>query len=203
MEVPGRVGSVNVEVGQNFGTLVVGDHNIVQLAGVAASVVVAQGPAQVHRPTDIPGFLDRRVETARALAAVKPGAVLELVGVPKIGKTALARHAALAGAGDFRDGALLLPPGLAGARDVLQSLFEIFYLATPELAPSATRLREFLAAKTRWWSSTIASCLRATCRCCSMRRGTAPGSLRAPRRCWPMPQPASRSKDCRPTMHWP
>ncbi len=147
MEVPGRIGSVNVEVGQNFGTLVVGDHNIVQLAGVAASVVVAQGPAQVHRPTDIPGFLDRRVETARALAAVKPGAVLELVGVPKIGKTALARHAALAGAGDFRDGALLLPPGLAGARDVLQSLFEIFYLATPELAPSATRLREFLAAK--------------------------------------------------------
>ncbi len=147
MDVPGRIGSVNVEVGQNFGTLVVGDHNIVQLAGVAASVVVAQGPAQVHRPTDIPGFLDRRVETARVLVAVKPGAVFELVGVPKIGKTALARHAAQAGAGDFRDGALLLPPGLAGARDVLQSLFEIFYLATPELAPSATRLREYLAAK--------------------------------------------------------
>ncbi len=147
MEVPGRIGSVNVEVGQNFGTLVVGDHNIVQLAGVAARVVVAQSPAQVHRPTEIPGFLDRRVETARALGAFKAGAVLELVGVPKIGKTAMARHAALAGAGDFRDGALLLPPGLAGARDVLQSLFEIFYLATPELAPSATRLREYLAAK--------------------------------------------------------
>jgi len=76
-----------------------------------------------------------------------PAAYLNWSGPQRIGKTSLARHAALAGSSDFRDGALLLPPGLAGARDALQSLFEIFYVATPEMAPSATRLREYLAAK--------------------------------------------------------
>lgn len=145
--VPGQAGAISIEVGNNHGTLIVGHHNVVNLAGVAMPVLQPRVPADVHRPVEPEGFLDRRVETAQALAKLQPGSVVQVRGEPRIGKSFLLRHAATAAASSFADGALLLPPGLAGARDVLQSLFEMFWLSTPDSAPSTTRLRELLAGK--------------------------------------------------------
>ena len=147
MDVPGRVGEIHVNVGDNAGTLIVGDHNVVNLVGVAAPVLSARAPSGVHRPRDPEGFLDRRAETARALAALRAAAAVEVQGAPRIGKSFLLRHAAAAAADTFADGALLLPPGLAGGRDALQALFEMFWESTPPCAPSATRLRELLGDK--------------------------------------------------------
>lgn len=146
-DVPGQAGTISIEVGNNHGTLVVGHHNVVQLTGVSGPVLQPRAPADVHRPVEPEGFLDRRVETAQVMSGLHAGSAVEIHGVSRIGKSSLLRHAAAAAASSFPDGALLLPPGLAGSRDVLQSLFEIFWHSTPDSAPSATRLRELLAGK--------------------------------------------------------
>ena len=151
MTVPGFSGSMTFNVGTNYGVIFSGDHNKVVLQVAAPPSVTPRTPAAVHRPRSPEGFLDRRVETGTLLAALNDAlndAVrVDVSGPPRIGKSWFLQQAGDKAGAQFADGALFLPPGLKGAGDVLQSLFEMFYAAVPAIKPSATEMRERLADK--------------------------------------------------------
>lgn len=153
-------GDVTVQIGGNLtGQLIVGNHNrqeyhsyIYNVAhggvlNVAAAPVVQPRPLPIDlRPRPFAELLDRKTVLPLVQDALKSLLTVEIYGEAGFGKTALVRHLAhenqvVAG---FVDGIVYLPAHRQLSADLLQSLYDVFYEASPPFKPSYGQVQQAL-----------------------------------------------------------
>ncbi len=140
-------GEISGQVAVGIGNLQIGSMH----GGVVYQVAPAQRVRPRPRPTPIslrpppfPGLLDRTSEIDTAAAALGAGLPVEFHGPGGIGKTVLLRHLA------HRSPSVLPPDGVVylSARqplaDLLQSLYEAFYVSDVPFKPTETQIRHAL-----------------------------------------------------------
>lgn len=102
-------------------------------------------PPVLLRPRPVRGLVDRQADVAAALSAVESCLPVEIHGPPGIGKSTLLRHLANAAqAGTLPDGIVHLSVRQHMAEDVLQALFEAFYVCDTPFKPTAVQVRHLL-----------------------------------------------------------
>ncbi|MGH8931640.1 MAG: ATP-binding protein [Egibacteraceae bacterium] len=95
-------------------------------------------------PRRAQGFLDRTLETGRAIAAVAEGEPIEFCGPPGFGKSSLLRHLAHHPGLTVVGGVAHLPSRRQALDDLLQSLFGVFYECDTLYKPNGGALRHYL-----------------------------------------------------------
>ncbi len=146
---PGSLSAANISIhvgGDNQGAILVGDNNVVRqtihgavLVTNPEAVTIRLRSAPFIRPRSIGGFLGRTDEIRTADDAVASFAALNFHGGDGWGKSALLRH--LAHRFDQRMGLQGVVYDVAaghGVDDILQFLFDAFYVASADLAGRTT-----------------------------------------------------------------
>lgn len=158
---PVQNGDVSVNVGGNFsGNLVIGDgnqlHNYTYNVAHGGVLNVASAPTVRARstplavtPRPIPRLLDRQTVLPVLKKGLSQKLSVEVYAESGFGKTALMRH--LSHEADivqgFIDGVVYLPVGEQPAADLLQSLYDFFYEASPPFKPSYGQAQQALQIK--------------------------------------------------------
>ncbi|HNB37613.1 MAG TPA: ATP-binding protein, partial [Anaerolineales bacterium] len=143
----------NVEVnvqGNISGNLVIGNHNIVvnNPNGGVVNVVAPLPPAEPRtrpvnlRPRNFPGLLDRTTEMEVLTQAIGSSAPVSLFGESGIGKTSFLRRAAhQLDLKTFTDGAIYLSVRGIARDDILQLIYDSFYVSPSNHKPTDGELR--------------------------------------------------------------
>ncbi|HMZ08747.1 MAG TPA: ATP-binding protein, partial [Anaerolineales bacterium] len=143
----------NVEVnvqGNISGNLVIGNHNIVvnNPNGGVVNVVAPLPPAEPRtrpvnlRPRNFPGLLDRTTEMEVLTQSVGSSAPVSLFGESGIGKTSFLRRAAhQLDLKTFTDGAIYLSVRGIARDDILQLIYDSFYVSPSNHKPTDGELR--------------------------------------------------------------
>ncbi|MBN8582366.1 MAG: ATP-binding protein [Anaerolineae bacterium] len=143
--------NVDVKVQGNFsGNIVVGNHNIVVNNPNGGVVNIVAPPAKDEprtrpvslRPRNFQGLLDRTLETENFLTAVKTSMPVTVFGESGIGKTSLLRKVAhLPEADAFKDGVVYLSTREVARDDLLQNLYDSFFVSRAEHKPTDGEIR--------------------------------------------------------------
>ena len=98
------------------------------------------------RPKPFPNLLDRETETTTLVEALKSQQPVECTGVPGAGKTSLLRHLAHQPqlATSFPAGIVYFEVNKQSAADLLQSIFDAFYICDFPIKPNETEIRHYL-----------------------------------------------------------
>lgn len=139
--VPDRFG--HVEVGAvTGGTVIVGDHNNVQLVKITARPVKRQPISQL--PRSIPDPLIGRERDVQILqTAVEAGQLVQVWGASGVGKSALLRHLART-LPRGPEGVAYIEAGGRTADDLAQAIFDVSFDALDNYKPSLEVLKEHL-----------------------------------------------------------
>lgn len=146
--------NVDVKVQGNFsGNIVVGNHNIVVNNPDGGVVNIVASPAKDEprtrpvslRPRNFQGLLDRSPEIENFLNAVKSSTPVTVFGESGIGKTSLLRKAAhLPETNDFKAGVVYLSARDVERDDLLQNLYDSFFVSRAEHKPTDGEIRSKL-----------------------------------------------------------
>ncbi|MGD1897053.1 MAG: choice-of-anchor D domain-containing protein [Phormidesmis sp.] len=156
-----RLGDVSIDMGGDMsGSLVVGHGNQLHtytynvdhggVLNVAAPPTVRPRETPINlRPRPFPNLLDRHTVLLRVQDALVKSLPVEVHAEPGFGKTALMRHVAYRPeiATRFADGVVYLSAVRQLAADLLQSLYDAFYEASPTFRPSYGQLQQALKDK--------------------------------------------------------
>ena len=154
-----RAPAIDIRVaGDNTGTIVVGDHTTLVINEAAGAVILPlqlvettrRSDSSGLRPRPFPGLLGRLEEATHvrtALTAVPPVSV-DVSGAPGVGKTALLRHVCADSVLErsFADGVVFFD--VSGSRltgDLLQDLFEAFFVTDRPYKPDEAEFRRYLS----------------------------------------------------------
>jgi len=156
-----QAGDVSIKVGGNFsGNLVVGDGNQIHdytynvahggILNVASAPTIRprSGPLAIT-PRPLARLLDRTTVLPILRQSLSQKSPVELYAEPGFGKTALMQHISheVETVRGFTDGIVYLPVGSQPAADLLQSLYDLFYEATPPFKPSYGQVQQALQTK--------------------------------------------------------
>jgi len=158
------LGDVNVNIGGDMtGQLVIGNDNQLHsytynvshggVLNVAAAPTIQPRPTPLNiKPKPFAKLLDRQTVLPTLRETLGHKLPIELYAEPGFGKTALMRHLCHENqtTHPFTDGVVYLPVGHQPAADLLQSLYDLFYQASPPFKPSYGELQHSLNQKTRW-----------------------------------------------------
>lgn len=152
---------VNVRIGGDFnGQMIIGNdnqlyHYVYNVAhgGVlnvaTAPTIQPKSTPLVVKPKPLARLLDRQAVLSKVQTALNDHLTLELYAEQGFGKTALMQHIAHQDdfTEQFTDGVVYLPVGKQPAADLLQSLYDEFYEASPPFKPSYAQVRQALRDK--------------------------------------------------------
>jgi len=151
MSVPRNI-ELNVK-GNFSGNLVVGDHNIVvnNPNGGVVNIVAPPTPAEPRtrpvnlRPRNFPDLLDRVPEIDAIANAIRTSNPVAIFGESGMGKTSLLRKSAhLDDSKIFQDGVIYLNARESARDDLLQTIHDSFFIASPEIKPTDGEIRSKL-----------------------------------------------------------
>ncbi|MEO0768267.1 MAG: choice-of-anchor D domain-containing protein, partial [Cyanobacteria bacterium J06649_4] len=155
------LGDVNVSIGGDMsGQLVIGNDNQLHsytynvshggVLNVAAAPTIQPRPTPLNiKPKPFVKLLDRQTVLPSLRETLGHKLPIELYAEPGFGKTALMRHLCHEDqtTHPFADGVVYLPVGHQPAADLLQSLYDLFYQASPPFKPSYGEVQQSLNQK--------------------------------------------------------